>query len=162
MKFLNVNTYLLLQSVILTILKEFIQGWEWFDPNRKVTPKMDSGEENALNSSGGNLTKFLNSYSGINPRKFTGLADNVKEALPEIEDIIAPLKERIATLKVKEKGLETHTEVNYVSYGYMQILILVIGIVTKKATLMMIEEPELHLACFCSNTIVQANPKTIK
>jgi predicted ATP-dependent endonuclease of OLD family len=133
------------ESVILNILKEFIQGWEWFDPHREVTPKMDSGEESALHSSGDNLTKFMNSFSGINPRKFTGLADDVKEVLPEIEDIIVPLKERMATLKVKEKGLETHTQVDYVSYGYMQILILVIGIMTKKATLLMIEEPELHL-----------------
>ena len=133
------------ESAILTILKEFIRGWEWFDPNRKVNPSMDSGEESELHSSGDNLTKFMNSFSGTNPRKFTGLTDDVREILPEIEDIIAPLKERMATLKVKEKGLETHTEINSISYGYMQILILVIGIVTKKATLLMVEEPELHL-----------------
>lgn len=133
------------ESALLTVLKEFIRGWEWFDPNRQVNQRMDSGEESKLHSSGDNLTKFMNSYSGINPRKFTGLTDDVGKILPEIEDIIAPLKERMATLKVKEKGLETLTEINNVSYGYMQILILVIGIVTKKANLLMIEEPEFHL-----------------
>jgi predicted ATPase len=133
------------EKVLVKTLKEFINGWNWFDPNRKADANMDSGEEKELTSSGNNLTKFMNSYSGTSPRLFTGLTDEVNTILQEIEDIIAPLKERKATLKVKEKGLKTHTEVNNISYGYMQILILVIGIITKKATSLMIEEPELHL-----------------
>jgi predicted ATPase len=134
------------EMMIIGMLREYIRSWEWFDPIRQVTARMESGEENSLNSQGLNLTKYMNSILSITPRRFVSLADEVIKILPAVEEILAPLRERMATLTVKERGLSTPTEVSNVSFGFMQILILVVGIATKKdGSLIMIEEPELHL-----------------
>jgi predicted ATP-dependent endonuclease of OLD family len=134
------------ETILVNALREFILSWEWFEPNRQVMARMESGEESNLDPQGANLTKFMNSVLSSTPRRFVNLTDEVIKILPSVGEILAPLKERMATLTVKERGLITPTEISNVSYGFMQTLILTAGIVTKRDnSVIMIEEPELHL-----------------
>lgn len=131
---------------LVNSIKRSMNNWEFFDPIRQVTPRMESGEEASLNSQGNNLTKFMNSILSSDPRRFVSIVDEVIGIVPSLEEILAPLKARQATLTLKERGLTTPTEVGDVSFGLMQILVLVVGIITKKSnSVIFIEEPELHL-----------------
>lgn len=134
------------ESSLINRIKSFMNNWVFFDPIRQATPRMESGEEANLNPRGDNLTKFMNSIQSSNPRRFINIADEIIKILPSIKEVLAPLKQRQATITVEEEGLTTPTEVGDVSFGLMQILVVVVGIITKKDnSVIFIEEPELHL-----------------
>ena len=127
-------------------VKNSINNWQWFDTHRKAVPRMQSGEEHVLTPTGENLTKFLNSLQTSNPREFIKLVDEVIKVIPSISEILAPLRGQEATMNINEEGLEKPTDLGDISMGLMQIFILVVGILTKKkGSVVLIEEPELHL-----------------
>jgi hypothetical protein len=131
---------------LINNVRTFINSWEFFGTERKITTSMPSGEEKVLLTDGSNLTKFLNTLQSNNPRKLIKLVDRVRRIMPLITDIISPLSGSNAVLNIREKGLETPTDANNISSGLTQTAILAFGIITrKKNTLITIEEPELHL-----------------
>jgi len=134
------------EEKIINALRKFINTWEWFEPIRNVTPRMPLGEEKNLAPSGTNLTKFMNTLQTSNPRQFVKLVDDVIKILPMISEILAPPKGNQATINIQEKGLKAEIDVGNISFGVMQVLILVVGIVTKtNGSVILIEEPEIHL-----------------
>ena len=134
------------EQTLVKNIKDFVLGWEWFDPIRRASPTMESGEDLILQPTGNNLTRFMNSMQSNNPRTFIKLVDDVINIIPAISDILSPLKGRQATMNVHEKGLENPTDTGNISFGLMQNVILVVGIMTKKkGSVILIEEPELHL-----------------
>lgn len=107
---------------------------------------MPLGEETRLDPTGSNLAKFLNSILGKDPDEFVLLKNKVAETLPIIDRILAPPRGGEATVDIIEKGLRRPIDLGNVSLGFMQTLILIIGIATEdERNLIMIEEPELHL-----------------
>jgi len=134
------------EVTLVNDIKRLMNNWVFFDPNRQASPRMESGEEASLNPRGDNLTKFMNSIQSSNPRRFINVVDEIIKIVPSIKEVLAPLKQRQAIVTVEEEGLTTPTEVGNVSFGLMQILVMVVGIVTKKDnSVIFIEEPELHL-----------------
>lgn len=134
------------EFTLVNIIGRTISRCVFFPPIRQVTPLMDSGEEPNLNPQGINLTKFMNSIQSNNPRRFVAIVDEVIRILPNVKEILAPFRQQKVTVTVVEEGLTTPTEVGNVSFGLMQILVLVIGIITKRDdSVIFIEEPELHL-----------------
>jgi len=134
------------EQTLVKNIRGFTSRCEWFDPIRRASPTMQSGEESTLQPTGDNLTKFMNSMQSSNPRRLIKLVDEVIKIIPAISDILAPLKGQQATMNVHERGLKTPTNTANISFGLMQIVILVLGILTKrKGSVIFIEEPELHL-----------------
>jgi len=113
-------------------IRKRIDEWQWFEPVRQVLPRMPSGEEQKITSTGSNLTKFLNSLQSNNPRLLIKLVDEVLKVMPTVEEILAPFRGSEVTLEVQENGLETPTDAGNISLGLMQIFILAFGILTKK------------------------------
>lgn len=134
------------ESTLVGTIRRSMNKCLFFPPIRQVTPRMESGEEATLSPQGNNLTKFMNSVQSSNPRRFISVVDEIIKILPTIKEVLAPLKQKQATLTVEEEGLTTPTEVGDVSFGLMQILVIVVGIITKEDdSAIFIEEPELHL-----------------
>jgi len=131
---------------IIKKLRDSIANWRWLDPIRKAERELPSGEEHELNSTGSNLAKLLNSILGGDPDTFVHLKNEIVKILPFVEKVLAPLKGNMATVTIKENGLKNLIDLGNISDGIMQVLILVVKILTqRKNTLLMIEEPELHL-----------------
>lgn len=131
---------------LLDAVRSYINSWEFFGTERKITASMALGEEKFLLTDGSNLTKFLNTLQSNNPRKLINFVDRVRRIMPSITDILSPLSGSNAVLNVREKGLDTPTDANNISSGLTQAAVLAFGIITrKKDTLIAIEEPELHL-----------------
>ena len=127
-------------------LRQFIQGWQWTEPNREIETVMPPGESAELSSTGNNLTKFMNNLLGQDRKEYNDIAAEVTQIFPKINDVNTPYRNANVTLTVKEDGLTTQTDVGNVSSGLKQVLILVAKIASEKAKpLLMIEEPELHL-----------------
>lgn len=120
--------------------------WKWFEPVRQALPRMPSGEERSLTTTGNNLSKFLNSLQSNNPRLLIKLVDEVIKVMPMVKEILAPFRGSEVTVEIQENGLKTPTTAGNISLGLMQIFILVFGILTKKkGSTILIEEPELFL-----------------
>ena len=121
-------------------------NWKWLDPLRKAEKELPLGEEHELNPTGSNLAKLLNSILGSDPDKFVYLKNEIVKILPFVEKILAPPRGSVATVTVKEKRLNSPIDLGNISDGIMQTLIMVVKILTQeKNSLLMIEEPELHL-----------------
>ena len=83
---------------------------------------------------------------GSDPDKFVYLKNEIVKILPFVEKILAPPRGSVATVTVKEKRLNSPIDLGNISDGIMQTLIMVVKILTQeKNSLLMIEEPELHL-----------------
>ncbi|MFX1487380.1 MAG: AAA family ATPase, partial [Promethearchaeota archaeon] len=134
------------ESKLFTALKQFLSVWYWFQPTRQITPRMAPGEERRLDSSGANLVKYLNSILSESPTRYVSLINDVLHILPSLSEILSPLRGNEAVVQVKERELETPTDISNLSHGVMQTLVLVIGVVTSEpGSIVLIEEPELHL-----------------
>lgn len=135
-----------MENFLVGMIRKSILNFKFFTPTRQVATQMPSGEELALSPDGNNLTKFLNSVQSGNPRRFVSVVDEILQILPNLIEVLAPLRGQQATITVEEEGLTKPTPIEDVSFGLMQILILVVGIVTKaNDSVIFIEEPELHL-----------------
>lgn len=131
---------------LLTKTREFTAKWSWFQPIRQATPNMPPGEQTQLDSAGSTLVKFLNTLQSNDPDEFVRLKNENLKILPHLRKILAPLKGGAAVVTVGESGLESSRDLNNVSSGLMQILILVCGILNiNPGSIILIEEPELHL-----------------
>lgn len=131
---------------LINRLRRFMQKWYWFEPIRRATPRMKPGEERTMASSGDNLVKLLNSILSENPRRYVSLINEILQILPDLSDILSPLRGEEAILNIKERGLGTPTDLDNISFGVMQTLILAVGIMTHEPdSIILIEEPELHL-----------------
>lgn len=131
---------------VLTKIREFIGKWHWFQPTRQATARMPPGEEKRLNSTGGNLVKFLNSILSESPSRYVALTDEVVKIVPNLTDVLSPLRGDEAVVNIREKGLEKPTNLANISFGVMQTLILAIGAMTyEPGFVLLVEEPELHL-----------------
>jgi len=135
-----------IEEQICKKINDSISSWVWLEPVRQVKPTMELGEASTVDSSGSNIVRFLNSVLGSDPDKFLHLRDRIIEVLPSITRILAPPKGNMATVDIGESGLKKNFRIENASSGIIQTLILVVKILTEKeGSLMMIEEPELHL-----------------
>lgn len=131
---------------VITKIREFIGKWHWFQPTRQATPRMPPGEEKRLSSTGNNLVKLLNSILSESPARYVALTGEVVKILPNLIDILSPLRGNEAVINIREKGLGRLTDLANVSFGVMQTLILAIGAMTyEPGFVLLVEEPELHL-----------------
>ena len=135
-----------IEQDIIRKIRESMLNWKWLDPLRKAEKELPLGEEHELNPTGSNLAKLLNSILGSDPDKFVYLKNEIVKILPFVEKILAPPRGSVATVTVKEKRLNKPIDLGNISDGIMQTLIMVVKILTQeKNSLLMIEEPELHL-----------------
>jgi len=135
-----------IEQDIIRKIRESMLNWKWLDPFRKAEKELPLGEEHELNPTGSNLAKLLNSILGSDPDKFVYLKNEIVKILPFVEKILAPPKGNVATVNVKEKRLNNPIDLGNISDGITQTLIMVVKILTQeKNSLLMIEEPELHL-----------------
>jgi hypothetical protein len=131
---------------ILNKIREFATKWHWFQPIRQATPRMPPGEERTLSPTGDNLVKLLNSILSENPSRYVALKDEIVKILPNLSDVLSPLRGNEATVNIREKGLEKPTDLGNISVGVMQTLILAVGAMTHEhGSVLLVEEPELHL-----------------
>jgi len=131
---------------LINKLQKFFRNSVLYPPIRQVTPRIQLGEEKTLLPTGTNLVKFLNSLLSNDPDRFVALKDKTAQIIPLIKAILAPARGNEATVDIREEGLETPTNISNVSFGLTQILVLAIGFITApEGSLIMIEEPELHL-----------------
>jgi len=134
------------ESKLVNRIRDFVRKWFWFGPVRQATPEMPPGEETLINSTGANLVKFLNSLQSNDPDEFVRLKNEVLKILPNLKKVLAPIKGGATTVTVKEEGLKSSIELKNLSFGLIQTLILVFGIMAiKRGWVVLIEEPELHL-----------------
>ena len=135
-----------LTNKLVDKIRELMGNWRWYQPIRQATHSMGLGEQAQLDSTGGGLVKFLFTLQNNNPEEQVRVVTEFRKILPQIQRVLARMKEGQAILTLNENNLNSIRDLSNVSSGLMQTLILVAGILNSKPeSLILIEEPELHL-----------------
>jgi predicted ATPase len=134
---------------LLLLVQKFISSFASLAPVRQSPEKQTVLGTFQLSFSGHNLPQVLNSIASSNRKLFDKIIDSAGKIIEEIEEVKSPLKKgtQETYVSVVEKAFKD-TEFNWknVASGTKEILFLVTLLhTTPKGSLLMIEEPELHL-----------------
>jgi predicted ATPase len=118
----------------------------WFQPIRQAQAHLPLGEQSQLDSAGQNLVRFLFTLQNNNPDEYARIMKEFLKIVPEMQKVSARLSGADAIVTMDENSLSSLRDLDNVSSGLMQTLILVAGILSiKSESLFLIEEPEIHL-----------------
>jgi hypothetical protein len=130
---------------LLLLLHDFVASFKNLNPVRNSPETLKVYGEIELKPDASNLPQVLNC---LNRRLFDTIMKSAREIIEEISEIRAPVRERTsdAYLSIVEPSFEDEFTWNYISSGIKEILYLITLLhTTPKGSLLMIEEPEIHL-----------------
>lgn len=130
---------------LLLLLHDFVTSFKNLNPVRNSPETLKVYGEIELKPDASNLPQVLNC---LNRRLFDTIMKSAREIIEEISEIRAPVRERTsdAYLSIVEPSFEDEFTWNYISSGIKEILYLITLLhTTPKGSLLMIEEPEIHL-----------------
>lgn len=137
------------EGSLLLLIREFISSFRALAPIRQSSGSQPVLGAFQLDSSGANLPQVLNSIASSNRGLFEKIMSNVEKIIEEIEEIRSPIKEGTQStyVSVVEKTFKDEEfSWNNIASGIKEALFLVTFLhTTYKGSLLMIEEPELHL-----------------
>jgi predicted ATP-dependent endonuclease of OLD family len=132
---------------------EHITTWYWQSPLRYANERTSPEEDYTLNSSGENLIRVIHSYAEENPGITSKILSEVQKIILDIIRISTPMRRKDLIGRIKETG-SVEIEMNDVSSGLVQTLILITNLLTRpKNSLLMIEEPEIHLHALAQRSL---------
>jgi predicted ATPase len=137
------------KEYVLLSLHDFFVSFNHLNPVRSSSGSMKVRGGAKLTSEGSNLPQVLNSIASSNRKLFETIMKSTGDIIEEITEIRAPLVEgsEIAYLSIVEPQFdkEEFTWI-HISSGVQEILYLITLLhTTPKGSLLMIEEPEIHL-----------------
>jgi len=106
--------------------------------------RTDSAKKNLiLDKDGGNLAQVLLSLHNERPKTFDKIEDMLKQAIPQIDELLTPLTEEGQTyVAMREKGFEAPFNYFQLSDGTLKLLAYIAAIASEEANVVCFEEPE--------------------
>lgn len=134
---------------LLLLLHGFVASFKNLSPVRSSPETLEVYGGFELKPDASNLPQVLNSIASSNRRLFDTIIKSAREIIEEISEIRAPVRERTREtyLSIVEPSFEDlEFTWNYISSGTKEILFLITLLhTTPKGSLLMMEEPEIHL-----------------
>lgn len=134
---------------LLLLLHDFVVSFKNLSPVRSSPETLKVYGGFKLKPDASNLPQVLNSIASSNRRLFDAIMNSASEIIEEISEIRAPLRERTdeTYLSVVESPFEEEEFTwKHIASGTKEILYLITLLyTTPKKSLLMIEEPEIHL-----------------
>jgi len=142
---------LFLPSSIKSVLYSHISKWKFVDSFRKAQDTMSLRINETLAEDGQNLAQVLNTLAQNRPEAFAEIDRLYADIMEGVSELRAPLvgedHSPDTTVKIKEQEYNRLFPLELISSGSKEILILITKIVLADdgCTLLVVEEPELHL-----------------
>jgi ABC-type phosphonate transport system ATPase subunit len=135
-------------------LLEFIQRWHWFAPYRRPSQTSTPGEDYVVQPSGQNLSRVFSTLQTSRETEFADLRKDAQRIIPEIHISAPPIGNEV-TIRVQEPGGVSVTLAN-TSEGVINALVIEGAAKTlPQNSLIMIEEPEVHLHAAAQRELFQ-------
>lgn len=132
------------EQEIVNMLKGYLNNVILIPPIRQAS-QTNPGQDIVVSPTGNNLLRVMNSIQGEDPERFVAIIKEVYRIIPDLLRITAPLRGNNVTAVIREKG-NVEVELDSISSGMQQVLILIISLLTRpKGSLVMVEEPEISL-----------------
>lgn len=134
---------------LLLLLHDFVVSFKNLSPVRNSPETLEVYGGFELKPDASNLPQVLNSIASSNRSLFDTIIKSAREIIEEISEIRAPVRERTREtyLSIVEPSFgDIEFTWNYISSGTKEILYLITLLhTTPKGSLLMMEEPEIHL-----------------
>ncbi len=124
--------------------KEYLSSWRLYNFITSEMRHTDSAKRNLiLDKNGGNLAQVLLSLHNERPKTFDKIEDMLKQAIPQIDELLTPLTEDGKTyVAIREKGFDSPFDYFQVSDGTLKLLAYITAITANEPKLICFEEPE--------------------
>ncbi|MHC1610578.1 MAG: AAA family ATPase [Candidatus Methanospirareceae archaeon] len=124
--------------------KEYLNSWRSYNFITSEMRETYRAERNLiLDKNGGNLAQVLLSLHNERSKTFDKIEDMLKQAIPQIDELLTPLTESGETyVAVREKGFDYHFDYFQVSDGTLKLLAYITAITANEPKLVCFEEPE--------------------
>jgi predicted ATPase len=123
---------------------EFLPNWRSYNFITSEMRRTYSAKRNLiLDRNGGNLAQVLLSLHNERPKTFDKIENMLKEAIPQVDELLTPLTEGGETyVAMREKGFDSPFDYFQVSDGTLKLLAYITAIATEEPGLISFEEPE--------------------
>lgn len=124
--------------------KEYLSSWRSYNFITSEMRKTYSAKRKlVLDKNGGNLAQVLLSLHNERPKTFDKIEDMLKQAIPQIDELLTPLTEGGDTyVAIREKGFDSPFDYFQVSDGTLRLLAYITAITANEPKLICFEEPE--------------------
>jgi len=124
--------------------REYLTSWRSYNFITSEMRKTYSAKRNLiLDKNGGNLAQVLLSLHNERPKIFDKIENMLKQAIPQIDELLTPLTEGGDTyVAIREKGFDTPFDHFQVSDGTLRLLAYITAIASTEPKLVCFEEPE--------------------
>jgi len=124
--------------------EEYLTAWRSYNFITSEMRKTYSAKRNLiLDKNGGNLAQVLLSLHNERPKTFDKIEDMLKQAIPQIDELLTPLTEGGETyVAMREKGFDSPFDYFQVSDGTLKLLAYITAIASEEPKLICFEEPE--------------------
>jgi hypothetical protein len=136
------------------VLLEFINRWHWFAPYRRPSQTSPPGEDYVVQPSGQNLSRVFSTLQTSRETEFADLRKDTQRIIPGIHISAPPIGNEV-TIRIQEPGGVSVTLAN-TSEGVINTLVIEGAAKTLPPnSLIMIEEPEVHLHAAAQRELLQ-------
>lgn len=124
--------------------KEYLNSWRSYNFITSAMRRTYSAKRNLiLDKNGGNLAQVLLSLHNERPKTFDKIENMLKQAIPQIDELLTPLTEGGETyVAMREKGFDSPFNYFQVSDGTLRLLAYITAIASNEPKLICFEEPE--------------------
>ncbi|HDS45146.1 MAG TPA: DUF2813 domain-containing protein [Methanomicrobia archaeon] len=124
--------------------RDYLTAWRSYNFMTSDMRRKDSAKKNlVLEKTGGNLAQVLLSLHNERPRTFDKIEEILRQAIPQIDELLTPLTEEGDTyIAIREKGFDSPFNYFQVSDGTLKLLAYITAIASEEANVICFEEPE--------------------
>jgi len=124
--------------------RDYLTSWRSYNFITSEMRKTYSAKKKLiLDKNGGNLAQVLLSLHNERPKMFDKIENMLKQAIPQIDELLTPLTEGGDTyVAIREKGFDSPFDYFQVSDGTLRLLAYITAIASIESKLICFEEPE--------------------
>jgi len=125
-------------------IREYFNSLRSYNFITSAMRRTDLAKKNLiLDKNGGNLAQVLLSLHNERPKTFDRIEDILKQAIPQIDELLTPLTEDGQTyVALRERGFDSPFNYFQVSDGTLKLLAYITAIASEEANVVCFEEPE--------------------